>query len=404
MIRAAAVLGVVALLLVSPALPAAPARAAGEPDGIVVVLEPGGVDAFTAGVAASVAALAGGEAVVVHQDTVRLFEVRRGTAVVQSAPEGFGYPLAVTWIDPDRAGPVVSPAAAAVLASGSAVMSERSAALRGARNGDLLVLEGSGGARLEVTIGAVLPDGELSWNEVALPVDVAKAAGLWRPSRIVVHGLADPARVARVLGFLLPGPIRIWEPDAGFPSRDWVLPVVLVKERFGEFSYRPGPGDAIEIDPAWLAEHVVWADVEPLGRFRCHAAVVPYLRAAFAELAARGMLDEIDAADFRRAGGCFNPRLQRGANAGTSVSRHAWGIAIDLDPSTNRYGGPVSIPSEVGEVFRSWGFAWGAGWTVPDGMHFEWQREPVGRCSPFLVATPGASGPVYARGAPCAPS
>lgn len=394
-----------AVLVLSSAAPAPAARAdTDDASGRVVVLEPGGIDAYTAGVAASVARVAGGDAVIVHQDTVRLFEVRRGAALVQSAPEGFGYPLAAVWMDPDRAGPVVSEAASAALAAGSVVMSERSAALRGARTGDTVVIEDADGGALEARIGAILPDGELSWNELALPVDLAVTAGLWRPSRIVVHGLADPGRVARVLEFLLPDPIRVWSPSDGFPSRDWVLPTVLIKERFGEFSYRVGTGDSIEIDPAWLSEHLVWADIDPIGRFRCHVEVVPYLRAAFAELASRVMLDALDVADFRRAGGCFNPRLLRGANAGTSVSRHAWGIAIDLNPSSNRYGGPVSIPAEVGEVFRSWGFAWGAGWTVPDGMHFEWQREPEGRCSPFLGATPADSGDVYARGAPCAPS
>jgi hypothetical protein len=403
MIRSAAI--VCAVLVFFTAVPATAASAeTDDASGRVVVLEPGGVGPFTAGVVASVARVAGGEAAVVHQDTVRLFEVRRGATVVQSAPEGFGFPLAAVWMDPARAEPVVSAAASAALATGSVVMSERSAALRGARTGDTVVVEGADGVSLEASIGAVLPDGELSWNELALPVDLAAAAGLWRPSRIIVYGLADAGRVVRVLEFLLPDPIRVWAPSDGFPSRDWVLPTVLIKERFGEFSYRPGPGDAIEIDPAWLSEHVVWADIDPIGRFRCHVEVVPYLRAAFAELASRGMLDAIDVRDFRRAGGCFNPRLLRGANAGTSVSRHAWGIAIDLNPSSNRYGGPVSLPPKVGDVFRSWGFAWGAGWTVPDGMHFEWQREPEGRCSPFLAATPAASGDVYARGAPCAPS
>ncbi|NIQ55010.1 MAG: hypothetical protein GWN85_16475, partial [Gemmatimonadetes bacterium] len=100
-------------------------------------------------------------------------------------------------------------------------------------------------------------------------VGLAAGEGWWRPSRVVVHGVRDARAVERILRFLLPEPIRFWIPGGSGAFRDWVLPTVLVKERFGEFAYREGPGDSIVIDPAWVEEHIVWADIHPLGRFRC---------------------------------------------------------------------------------------------------------------------------------------
>ena len=39
------------------------------------------------------------------------------------------------------------------------------------------------------------------------------------------------------------------------------------------------------------------------------------------------------------------------------------------------YGGRVGMDVRIGEIFRSWGFAWGAGWRYPDGGHFEWSHD-----------------------------
>ena len=81
--------------------------------------------------------------------------------------------------------------------------------------------------------------------------------------------------------------------------------------------------------------------------------------------------------DFQTAGGCYNPRLIRGGDKGGAVSRHAWGVAVDLNPSTNRYGGAITLDRQVAEIFHYWGFAWGGGWVFTDGGHFEWKQLPA---------------------------
>jgi hypothetical protein len=65
--------------------------------------------------------------------------------------------------------------------------------------------------------------------------------------------------------------------------------------------------------------------------------------------------------DFQAAGGCYNARLARGGDLdrGFAISRHSWGIAIDFNPSTNRFGQQTSLSEEFGQVLRELGFRLG---------------------------------------------
>jgi hypothetical protein len=181
---------------------------------------------------------------------------------------------------------------------------------------------------------------------------------------------------------------------------DPVLPVALVKQRFGEFSMRPLAGDEVEVDPTWKELNIVTVEVAPLGRFECHRLLVPYIRGVIDELARAGLLGQLDPADFQLAGGCFNARLNRGSDPGFSVSRHSWGIAFDVNPTSNAFGAEPTMAAEVVEVFRRWGFSWGGTWVLPDGMHFEWRQLPLEyttSCADLSLAPLYAGGLWYLR-------
>lgn len=267
------------------------------------------------------------------------------------------------------------------------------------------MLEGWNGALAELEIAAIVADSEMGWSELAINRDVAATLGFDRVSFIGVTG--GDAVAARLRAALTDAPIRISGPGETVDRTDFVLPSVLVKERFGEFSFRPLGGDDIEIDPAWVDANIVTVNVPPLGVFECHRLVVPYIRSAVADLSDSGLIELIDPADFQLAGGCFNSRLIRGGDKGFALSRHSWGIAIDINPSTNRFEQDVSLPQAFGQTFRDWGFAWGAGWLRPDGMHFEWSHVAVPEqapCSPTTLIPstfPGVSWNLVERTAPC---
>ncbi len=366
-------------LSVIPALPAGAADAGSGREPELTVFESGGLADDTLDIVERVAGMVGASVSVVHAGTIRLLEVRRGTEPIQTFAPGFGVPMSAIVFDPAGLAPLLDrEVARSVSLPGGLVMSKRSAALRGAQPGDTVRLEGWNSEIVELEIAAVVPDETIDWRELAFGPAVAARLDLDRPSSMVLWNL-PPNGLAELLlsGIEARQSVRITAGGEEVDRTDSTLASIEQKERFGEFSFRyTDRGDFIQIDPAWVEANIVDVSFPETGPFRCHRAVVPYLRSAMAELRMAGLSDQIVFEDFQAAGGCYVPRLMRGGDKGFALSRHAWGTAIDVNPSTNRYGDEVTLPDAFGAVFRRWGFAWGAGWTVPDPMHFEWKEVP----------------------------
>ena len=102
-----------------------------------------------------------------------------------------------------------------------------------------------------------------------------------------------------------------------------------------------------------------------LGSVTCHKLMLPQLRGALAEVEARGLAGSLHTYD-----GCYVPRfIER--NPAKSISLHTWGIAIDMDASTNYRGIRGTMDPAIVTIFKRWGFRWGGDWTYTDPMHFE---------------------------------
>lgn len=102
------------------------------------------------------------------------------------------------------------------------------------------------------------------------------------------------------------------------------------------------------------------------GRIYCNQAMHAPLTRALTMLVTRGLSHAIHTYD-----GCFNIRQKHRTS---TLSLHSWGLAIDINAATNRYGAHPTMPREVVEVFRAEGFDWGGEWHAPDGMHFQLSR------------------------------
>lgn len=372
-----------------------------QPARLITVFESGGISERTS---SEIAGL-GSPVYRQHSGTLRMMSVTRGDEPIQSFDAGMGVPMTVAAWDPNSARALLGGRVAAGLAGDGVVMSSRSAALRGAQVGDSVSLEGWNGVVQDFTIDAIVDDSDLRWAEIGMNDRVADSLGFERVGLVATIGTSEQAADLRTA--LTDLPVRITGPGETVDRTDFVLPTVLVKERFGEFSFRPGRGDDIVIDQAWEDANIVTVDMAPLGLFECHRLVVPYIRSVIGDLRATGLIAEIDPGDFQLAGGCFNARLIRGGDKGFALSRHSWGIAIDINPSTNRYDGGVTLSEEFGETFREWGFSWGAGWLRPDGMHFEWSHLEVPEhrnCSASTLEPspiPGVSWKLIDRTGPC---
>jgi len=371
----------------------APASAWENDLGEVSLSESGGLSDRTLQALGTFSDVLGVRSTVMQSGTIRMTRVDRQLTTVQSFDPGFAVPMAFTAVDPAGAAPLLGPEITAALAGG-VVMSDGSAGLRDARVGDEITLEGWNGTLRRLQVTAIVPDEAISWSELVLSVDLAAELGIDRPSRAVMWGVNTTVVDFLARAVLADAPIRVSGPGSeSRPFVDWVLPMVQVKERFGEFSYRETGTDRIETDDTWYEANIITVVIPQLGQFRCHREVLPFVMGALGELETRGLVGEIDMDDFQLAGGCYNARLARGGdlNRGFALSRHSWGIAIDFNPSTNQFGEESTLSDEFGDVLRAWGFAWGAGWRVSDPMHFEWHALPedVSRsdCATRLAAT-----------------
>jgi len=78
---------------------------------------------------------------------------------------------------------------------------------------------------------------------------------------------------------------------------------------------------------------LAWDLDTKVSKMRCHKLAAEAFLNVFNDLLAHYGMKEIERLGIDLFGGCFNYRKMRG---GTSWSKHAWGIAIDLDPARNK--------------------------------------------------------------------
>lgn len=173
---------------------------------------------------------------------------------------------------------------------------------------------------------------------------------------------ADVAeRVQSVMGI---EPAVLEEPE----TQRAFLSGAAARNAFEPFNYVSFGDGMVQIDSSWVRRNIVRADVPILrGSVLCHRLMIPQLRGALQEIQDRGLAHLIDPNQY---GGCWVPRHVL-FNPNRGLSMHAWGLAVDLNVSTNGYGAVPQMDPRIVEVFDRWGFVWGGRWSVPDGMHFE---------------------------------
>lgn len=279
-------------------------------------------------------------------------------------------PLDVLAIDPAGYADVVGVDALAGLDEGEAALSATSARLRDLDHGATLTTVGGE----ELTVVGVADDAAVGHAEVVVTTAAGDELGVTTDRYALVTYDGDRDEVEQAVRDQLPDdvPVRLRAPGEARYLRhgDAVLPQVLVKERFGEFAYRRYPDGHLTPDAAWRHEHLVETHVPLLGELECHRRILDDLVDALETLAERGLDHLIDADGF---GGCYHPRLTR---SGESVSRHAWGIAVDINVPDNPAGTSGNQDPRLVEVFEEHGFTWGGDWLVPDPHHFEHVGSP----------------------------
>jgi hypothetical protein len=135
----------------------------------------------------------------------------------------------------------------------------------------------------------------------------------------------------------------------------------------GTMNYKILDDGFIKPEQAWVDSNISTATVSIIGEVTCHRLLIPQLQAALSEIESAGLAGELRPDDY---GGCYVPRfIDR--NPSLPLSMHAFGLAVDINVSTNQLGTEGDMNPRIVEIFERWGFVWGGDWSRPDPMHFE---------------------------------
>lgn len=294
---------------------------------------------------------------------------------------------------------------ATAMSANSVLMGESAASVRKAQVGDVLMLRDSKFGPHYVTIGAIVPDMFVDEGDIAMSPVTAKKFGELKISNVFVVNITSPEAIVKNLAAkgIVDGPVFKVRKSWANENPDEILGTGVAKAMLGEFAFRPTTNGSVIVSPEYLAKNIVWKhqyeDIPLVNN--CHREVIPALQGALTEIKKRGLAKYIDVSNSNRSGGCFVGRYNRLRRVYGSPSRHAWGMAIDLNTNTNPQGGAPQLNCDVVRIFRKWGFAWGGTFTVPDGMHFEFvgeSRDELGFHSSFCsnsVAVPPVQKPVF---------
>lgn len=143
--------------------------------------------------------------------------------------------------------------------------------------------------------------------------------------------------------------------------------------------------DQLRFERTWMVLWVVPSDIRSAipalpARIYLNKQIQPHLERTLRALIAKGLHKQIQTYD-----GCFVVRKQRGSNA---ISRHSFGIAIDLNAAWNPLvrnvtaatrkklrAEKVTWSEEFLQVWRDNGWNCGADWVNSlDGMHFQYDN------------------------------
>jgi D-alanyl-D-alanine carboxypeptidase-like protein len=278
-------------------------------------------------------------------------------------------PMSIAAFDPP---PGATDAMSVALNAGEGVLTETSATLRRMREGGTVTIQGAGtGVRRTFRIGAIVSDAAGRGRELIIPMRRSAGLGFTAPRALLVAVGEDrlDAAVAAMKSATtgLRTRIHVGANPVINPDESPVLAFVELKTTFGEFTYKPRRGRLVTIDRAWVNKNIVQTNVPLMGLIKCNKALLPQLTGAMLELKRLGLASLI-----RSNSGCWSPRMQVGNTF--DVSRHAFGIAVDLNAPQNPYGETPHQDHRLIEVMERWGFVWGGRWLVPDGMHFEFVR------------------------------
>ncbi len=278
--------------------------------------------------------------------------------------EDYLYSLSIKTIESKYADLFYSNQITELIQKNKIIVSEFTAEQYSINVGDTLVLVGMNEVTFEIEVGEIVPDAELGWFEAVVNKEVGYQLGINRNIQAIIwDNKVSENHFVELYKNIEYKQLRVTFKDAK-PNKNWVLPTALVKKYFGDFQIKEKDGTWIIVEPAWRNANIERKNMPIIGRATCNKIMWKPLLGALNQVMEEGLQNTLSKDEFQKSGGCYAPRRINRFNAGGAISRHAWGIAIDINVKSGYH-------PRVVQIFNQWGFAWGGTWTSPDEMHFE---------------------------------
>ena len=278
--------------------------------------------------------------------------------------DNFLYNLSIKTIESSDVDYFYDEESAQAIRDNKIVISELTASRYELNVGDYVNLVGLNSETIPIEVGKVIKDSKIGWFEGVINKDLGFKLGIYRNIQAIIWD----SHINENFLIELHKNINYRKVKLTFRenrvNKNWVLPTALVKEMFGDFQIKERDGVWITTEPEWREENIQNKRMPILGITRCHRLMWEPLEGALNQILEEGLEEYLSIEEWRSSGGCYAPRRINRFDAGGSISRHAWGIAIDINTKSG-------YPPRVVEIFNDWGFAWGGTWTSPDEMHFE---------------------------------
>jgi hypothetical protein len=230
--------------------------------------------------------------------------------------------------------------------------------------------------KFPIDVGAFADNGTPNIADVLVSTQVARGLRLGAPNLLVVGAKTGTTiqTLGKDLERKLPGVrLRRIESVTSTTTTQPAAPQQLGQvsgATIGTMTFRILSNGFIDPDDSWVAANITTGSVPILGSVHCHRILIPQLGAALGEIQKAGLASEIRTGDY---GGCYVPRfIDRDPRRGLSM--HAFGLAVDLNVSSNGLGSRGDMHPDIVRIFERWGFRWGGWWSRPDPMHFELAR------------------------------
>ena len=252
------------------------------------------------------------------------------------------------------------------LKKNKAVVSEITAKRHNIEIGDKISFIRNGPKNEGIEVGLIVSDQDINWTEILISRDLGFQFGIDRIKKITLwSNRLDEIVFIELYKNIKTNKIQyLRKTDTN--KGDWILPASLLKNQFGEFSVKDRDNSSkwVTVDPEWKIQNIETKNLPIIGTTTCNKLMWEPLVGVLNQIQEEGLAHTLSKKEYYSSGGCYAPRRITRVNAGGALSRHTWGIAIDINTKSNYH-------PRVVEIFKKWGFAWGGTWTSPDPMHFE---------------------------------